>query len=58
MEKKMENEMETTLGPFKGYVGILSPKMENQREKNMDNEMETGVIKGLQRVPSVQIIPT
>ena len=26
-------------------------------EKNMENEMETGVIKGLYRDPSIQIIP-
>ena len=44
MEKKMENDMETTLGPLKGYVGILSPIMENQMETNMENDMETGII--------------
>ena len=27
-------------------------------EKKMDNEMESGVIKGLFRDPSIQIIPT
>ena len=27
-------------------------------EKKMENEMETGVIKGLYRDPSIQIIPT
>ena len=27
-------------------------------EKKMENEMETGVIKGLDRDPSIQIIPT
>ena len=43
MEKKMENEMET-LGPLRGYIGILLPIMENQMEKKMENEMETGVI--------------
>ena len=45
MEKKMENEMET-LNPFKGYIGMLLPVMENQMEKKMENEMETGVIMG------------
>ena len=27
-------------------------------EKKMENEMETGVIKGLYRDPSIQIMPT
>ena len=45
-----------TLGPFKGiyrlywdYIGIMEKKMEttimeNQMEKKMENEMETGII--------------
>ena len=36
MEKKMENGMET-LSPFKGYVGLLLPIMENQMAKNMES---------------------
>ena len=32
--------------------------MENQREKNMENEMEPGVTWGLDRDPSIQIPPT
>ena len=39
MEKKMDNERET-LGPFKGYIGILPAIM----EKNMENQMETRII--------------
>ena len=37
MEKNMEHEMET-LGPFKGYNSRdITPIIENQMEKNMDN---------------------
>ena len=36
----------------------IIPIMENQMEKKMENEMETGIIKGLYRDPSIQIIPT
>ena len=39
----MENDMET-LGPFKGVSRDITPIMENQWEKNMENEMETGII--------------
>ena len=39
------------------YIQII-PIMENQMEKKMENEMETGVIKGLYRDPSIQIIFT
>ena len=33
---------------YRGYIGlgILSPIMENQTEKNMEHEMESGVIQG------------
>ena len=34
----------------------MTPIMENQREKKMDHEMENGVIWGLYRDPSMQII--
>ena len=47
MEKTMEHGMET-LGPFKSCIlGIYSDiplKIENQVEKKMENEMETGII--------------
>ena len=34
--------METTI---MGYIGVIyTPIMENQMEKNMENEMETGII--------------
>ena len=36
----------------------IIPVMENQMEKNMENEMEPRVIRGLFRDPSIQIIPT
>ena len=39
------------------YVGII-PIMENQMRKKMDNEMETGVFKGLYRHPSLPKRPT
>ena len=37
------------LGLYWGYIGIMEKKMEttvmeNQMEKNMENEMETGII--------------
>ena len=32
--------------------------MENQVEKNMEREMEAGVIKGLKMDPSMQMVPT
>ena len=32
------------LGASMLYIGILPPIMENQMEKNMENEMETGLI--------------
>ena len=38
-----------TLGPFKGVIRIyrgITPIMENQMEKNMENEMETRIPKG------------
>ena len=42
-----ENQMETTI--YWGCIGIMEKKMEttimeNQMEKNMENEMETGII--------------
>ena len=40
----MENEMET-LGPFKGVYRDITPIMENQMEKKMENEMESGIIR-------------
>ena len=46
MEKKMENEMET-LGPIKGVYRDITPIMENQMEKNMEHEIETGIVRGL-----------
>ena len=36
----MENKMETTIV----YWGYTTPIMENQIEKKMENEMETGII--------------
>ena len=44
----MEKKMETTI-VYWGYIGIMKKKMEtttmeNQMEKNMENEMETGII--------------
>ena len=33
------------------------PIMKNQMEKNMENQMEARVMKGLCRDPSMQIIP-
>ena len=36
----MGNEMET-LGPFKGVYRDITPMMENQMEKTMENDMET-----------------
>ena len=41
--KKMENEMEA-LGPFKGVHRDIALIMENQMEKKMETEMETGII--------------
>ena len=43
MEKNMENKL-GTLGPFKGIYRDLTPIMENQMEKKMENIMETGII--------------
>ena len=49
LEKKME-----TIGIINGFIGIIGPNigfrapiMENQMEKKMANEMETGIILGL-----------
>ena len=39
----MENEMET-LGPFKGVYRDITPVIENQMGKDMENIMDTGVI--------------
>ena len=49
MEKKMDNDMET-LGPFKGVYRDITPIMENQMEKTMENDMEAGIIEGLYSV--------
>ena len=32
------------LGPFKGVYRDTTPIMENQLDKNMENEMETGIV--------------
>ena len=36
--------METAIWGLGLYIGILSPILENQMEKTMEHEMETGVI--------------
>ena len=41
----MEHEMEA-LGRFEGVCRDITPIMENQTEKNMENEMGTGIIIG------------
>ena len=42
----MEHEMET-LCPFKGVYRHITPIMENQMEKKVENKLETRVIWGL-----------
>ena len=39
----MENDMET-LGPFKVVYRDITPRTQNQMEKNMEHEMERGGI--------------
>ena len=43
MENAIENDMDS-LGPFKGVYRGTTPITEHQMDKNMENEMETGVI--------------
>ena len=43
MEENMGNGMET-LGPFKGVYRDTTPIMEDHMEKNMEDEMEPGII--------------
>ena len=39
--------METVIWGLRLYIGTLSPILENQMEKTMEHEMETGVMMGL-----------
>ena len=46
MEKKIEADFGTSLGVIWVNIGM----MENQMEKNMENEMDTGVIQGMRNI--------